>query len=821
MNAILSMHDDSNSANVGGKAAALMQLFGKGYRIPAFLTVQPTAFHRRGLKRDAKVELADMLAELGPGPYAARSSAQDEDGADHSHAGQFLSILNVSADDIPGACWNVHKSGSEGHVAGYRQNRGLSADTGSPAVIVQQMVNARCAGVAFTADPVSGRRDRIVISATEGLGDRLVNGEVDGETITLDKESLLPLAALDCQVLTAQNIRELGELAVRVETDFGCPQDIEWAFDRDTLYLLQARPVTTVLRDLPHADESLMVFDNSNIVESYPGLVSPLTYSFAQYAYSRVYRAFVRLVGINEDAVRQNSAVFDNMLTRIDGRVYYNLGNWYRALALLPGFSLNRSYMETMMGLNQPLPESLVAAMEGRPLSGIARWREMLRVGGVGIRLLFESARLNQTVAGFYKRLGRALAEPATKLDQRPLSELAQEYRRIESDLLDRWDAPLINDFLCMIGFGASRKLLEKWIGPAGLELHNDVMIGQGDIVSAEPAKRIRNMGRLLEGHEDLRKDLAAGDGSGLASHPALQAEIDSYLAKFSDRCTEELKLESVTLDRDPSPLYMAVSAASGERTTAADDVFDLPAKLRELLPSKPIRRFLTARALSWAKKRVRDRENLRFERTRIFGRARHLLRAVGRQFHACGLLESQDDIYYLTIQEVLGAIEGFAVDSNLAELVRLRKAETQASAGRSDPPERIMVKGAALAGLGAMEASSAPADAIDQAESQTGTGCGAGVVRASARVITDPRTQRLAHGEILVARHTDPGWIAVFTNASAIVVERGSLLSHSAIVAREMGIPCVVGLKNATQWISDGETIEINGGSGEVRKVP
>lgn len=822
MTAIKSMTDQATPADVGGKAAALMQLVGKGYRVPAFVTVQPAAFHRRGLKSEARKILADKLSELGPGPYAASSSAREEDGADHSHAGQFLSVLNVEAAKVPNACWQVLKSGSAAHLSGYRKNRGLTGDSDAPAVIVQQMVKARCAGVVFTADPVSGRRDRLVVSAIAGLGDKLVGGEVDGETITLDRGNLLPLHTSKSVLLSDSDLTALGKLALQVEEDFGCPQDIEWAFEEDTLFLLQARPVTTPLRDVPRADETVMVFDNSNIIESYPGLVSPLTYSFAQYAYSRVYRAFVRLVGVKEDIIRDNAAVFDNMLTRIDGRVYYNLVNWYRALALLPGFAFNRSYMETMMGLNQPLPEALVAGMAQPPLEGMARWREMLRVGGVGLRLAFESLRLNRTVTGFYRRLRSALAEPATHLNQLGLTELAREYRRIEADLLDRWDAPLINDFLCMIGFGASRKLLERWAGPKGLELHNDVMIGQGDIVSAEPAKRIRAMGRLLGGHDALRQQLVAGDGSGLDAHPALRVEITAYLDKFSDRCTEELKLESVTLDRDPTPLYMAIGAAAGGGQDLHDQAFDLGEKLRDLLPGKPVRRFFAARALSWAKKRVRDRENLRFERTRIFGRARHLLRAVGHQFHAHGLLDDPDDIYYLTIQEVLGAIEGFAVDSNLSELTRLRKAETEASADRDDPPERIMVEGAALVGLRETTASQAgPDDVTDHATSRTGTGCSAGVIRATARVITDPRTQHLDRGDILIARHTDPGWIAVFTNTAAIVVERGSLLSHSAIVAREMGIPCVVGLKNAMRWISDGETVEVNGGTGEVRRVP
>ncbi|HUH85408.1 MAG TPA: hypothetical protein VLX85_12435 [Stellaceae bacterium] len=131
-----------------------------------------------------------------------------------------------------------------------------------------------------------------------------------------------------------------------------------------------------------------LVFDNSNIVESYPGLVTPLTYSFASYAHARVYRAFVRIVGVDAMTIRAHAATFDNMLARIDGRVYYNLISWYRALALLPGFSLNRGFMEEMMGVAAPLPATVSAVLAPPPAAGIARLREWLRVARVALRLV-------------------------------------------------------------------------------------------------------------------------------------------------------------------------------------------------------------------------------------------------------------------------------------------------------------------------------------------------------------------------------------------------------------------------------------------------
>ncbi len=819
---IFKLRDKAGVDQLGGKGAALARSAEHGFDVPPFFVLSTAAFSNDGLQATAHAELIASLEQLGPGPYAARSSAIEEDGAANSHAGQFLSVLNVSAKDIPDACLQVWRSGANAAVNSYRESRGIDGDSSAPAVIVQQMIDARCAGVAFSADPVSGLQDRFVISAISGLGDRLVGGEEDGETYILGRASGARLRGPDTGVLSSEDIAALHQLIAKVADFCGAPQDIEWAFEGSKLFLLQTRPITTALRPSPLSDDGVIVFDNSNIIESYPGIVSPLTYSFAQYAYSRVYRRFVSLVGVSDASIRAHADVFDNMLARLDGRVYYNLINWYRALALLPGFSLNRAYMETMMGVSSALPQEIADDIAGEPPKGVALAVEWLKIAGVGLKLGFEALRLRLTVGDFYKRLNLALAQPATELDTMPLTSLAAEYRRIEADLLDRWDAPLVNDFLCMIAFGASRKLLEKWAGDEGLAAHNDIMIGQGDIISAEPAKRIRAMGAMAGQDAELTATLERGDGDLIARSPELEKAVAAYIEKFGDRCTEELKLESIPLERDPAPLYMAIASATrkipaAQNTHAADEQKNTDS-LGALFATKPVKRWLARLLVGWARRRVRDRENLRFERTRIFGRARHLFRAVGRQFHAHGLLDDPDDIFYLTVQEVLGAIEGFAVSNGLSGIVALRKAETTASVARPDPEERIIVKGAAISGLHTATPQETPAD--NNERERSGTGCSAGCVKSAARLISDPRTQGIKPGEILVARHTDPGWIAVFSNASAIVVERGSLLSHSAIVARELGIPCVVGLKSAMKWIVDGETIEVDGATGKVRKT-
>ncbi len=814
MNAgILFPQDATDVAIVGGKAASLARLVALGFDVPAFFAVSP-AF-AASVDADA---IALALDKLGPGPYAVRSSGREEDGASHSHAGQFLSLLSVEAGNVAAAIREVWDSGGTESLKSYRSSRGLEADGGAPAVVVQRMADARAAGVAFSADPVSGRRDRIVISAVAGLGDRLVGGAVDGHQYIVDApaERLMSTVAAD-SVLSETDALAVAALAQRVAAAFGKPQDIEWAFDDQRLYLLQARAITTPLRPLPNPDTATTIFDNSNIVESYPGFVSPLTFSFAQYAYARVYRAFLAICAVDAATVRANNAALENMLGRIDGRLYYNLMNWYRLLALLPGFSLNRTHMEGMMGVDEPLPKEIADALAPPPAKGLAAIGEWARVGRMAGKIGLEAFRLPRTVKGFYARLDNALSTPPSAIHAMGLSDLARYYRNIEAELLDRWDAPLINDFLCMMAFGASRKLSEHWLGEKGLTLHNDVMIGQGDIISAEPPQRIARMGRLIAGDEAMIASLADGDRSALKRNPGLEAEVDAYIAKFGDRCTEELKLESITLDANPKPLLASIAAAARQPLSAPKRSGAGLAQLDTLMAGKPLRKAILERVITWAKSRVRDRENLRFERTRIFGQARRVFLAIGQQMHSFDRIDEPRDVFYLTVDEILGAIEGFGLDRDLKALVALRKSQFAADRQTSYPGDRITVRGAVVT-----HEARAPRETnvLGPAMELKGTGCSAGAATAIARVVRDPANEKLERGEILVAQHTDPGWIALFTNASAIVVERGSLLSHSAIVARELGIPCVVGLKGATMQIATGDRLEVDGATGWVKKL-
>jgi rifampicin phosphotransferase len=814
---ILTGEAATSPAAAGGKGAALAKLAAQ-FPVPAFFVIPAEALNDAGLKADAKPQLEAALKTLGPGLFAVRSSGREEDGADSAHAGQFETELNVGAAEVAAAAHRVWKSGFSETLAQYRKAKGLSGVPQPPAVVVQVMVKAKAAGVAFSADPVSGDRGVAVVSAILGLADRLVGGEADGDSYRIDMDGRTLDAEIigDAPVLSETQRAEVAAMARRSERHFGSPQDIEWAFDEAGLHMLQSRPITTLGQAKPDLAGDPVIWDNSNIVESYPGVTSPLTFSFARYVYAHVYRAFSKLMGVSPVLVEEHRAVFENMLGLVDGRVYYNLLNWYRALALFPGFKANRKFMEGMMGVSEALPQDMADAIAPPTDDRFERFIDNLKLGRVGAGLIWHEIRIRPTIDAFYERLNSALARPDAEIDSMAATQLAAEYRHLEQQLLAKWDAPLVNDFLCMIAFGAAKGAMEKWAGDDGLAFLSGMLIGQGDIVSAEPARLIRDMGAMVRNKPDVVKRLAAGDRSAVDATPELRAAFDAYIAKFGDRCTQELKLESRSLHEDPAQVLMAIAAAAVPRA-ASNEAPEAAGDLDDLLP-QPGKRVLAGWLLKWAKARVRDRENLRFERTRLFGRVRRIFLALGARLTEAGVLSNPRDVFNLTVDELLGAVEGAAITTDLRKLADLREAEHSAQLGRPDPPERFTVRGAHVTGVSGLAEQSTPPGEVG--DTRKGLACCKGVVTAKVRVIEDPRIEALLPGEILVARHTDPGWIAVFANAAGVIAERGSLLSHSAIVAREMGVPCVVSLKGVTQWLKTGDIVRLDGGAGTVERT-
>lgn len=825
--------DSTDPRVLGGKAAALAKLADAGFAIPPWFVVSGGADSELG---PLITELQLALREISPDgrPVAVRSSALDEDGQEHSFAGQLESFLNVLPADLVARIKDVRASGQTERVREYRRNCGLDGDPPVPAVLVQRMVRAEWAGVAFAVDPVTNDLSVSVVAAVRGLGESLVSGEHDADTFRIDAGGrILSVERASTGGATGvpeDVIPQIAAMARRVSELRGSPQDIEWAIEQGCLYLLQARPITTLGVNPPKAAPSpaararLVIWDNSNIAESYGGITQPLTFSFARCAYEEVYRSFCRIMGVPRAIIDESDEVYRNMLGLIRGRIYYNLLNWYRLLAMLPGYAVNRRFMEQMMGVSESLSDELVASIN-RPQQG-SRFMGMVRLGVSMVGLELQRRRLPRMIRGFYERLNVSLATDTSRLRTMQPDELAAYYRELQGQLLRRWDAPIVNDFLAMIFHGLLRSLSSRWIDPTSESLHNDLVRGVGGVVSVEPAARLRQMAESIKDDPDLVRLLQTAQVpemlAAVAAHASLRTQYQEYLNKFADRCLEELKLESPTLADDPTTLlrcvgHMGSRLAAGSMPDSGDAEAEAKALrlVRSRLRWRPIRRILFAWVTRNARDRVRDRENLRFERTRVFGRVRRVFVEIGERLAAQGLLESPRDVFFLEVEEVLGFIEGTATTIDLKSMVALRTRQYAQFAAEEPPPDRFSTVGM----VNPLHADERPKETVAaDPHSRRGTGCCAGKVRGLVRVIRDPRGAELKSGEILVAERTDPGWVMLFPAAAGILVERGSLLSHSAIVSRELGIPGIVSIPGLTSWLRDGDEVEFDGSLGVVR---
>lgn len=881
--------DDAPPQAWGGKARALRNLWESGLEIPGWFVLTPTALEcgvprsegdrldqLRGITPGEEVmtALSSALERLCPDgrPVAVRSSGSDEDGKAFSFAGQFETVLGVNPRapaSVRQAVERVWRSAFSERVTAYRRENGLPEEPPFPSVLVQRMVDAKVAGVAFGADPVTGRRGVAVVSAVYGLGSALVDGEVDADTWRVDRDGVieerhvatkrvarlmrstlagervagesagvetvsLPDEQAHRPSLADDQVRQVAEMARRAGDHFGRAQDIEWAMEDGRLFLLQSRPITS-LSSLPDADGVLRVWDNSNIAESYNGVTTPLTFSFARRVYEHAYRQFCRIMGVPGATIEEHADMFPNMLGLVKGRVYYNLINWYRLIAMLPGFSVNRRFMEQMMGVKEGLPESIVAALDRATVAD--RMRDAVRLGGTLAGIVRHQVMLPWSIRRFHQRLREALDSPPRSLSRMRSDELVAHYRDLERRLLTRWDAPLVNDFFAMIFYGVLRRLATRWCHDTDETLQNGLITGQGDIISAEPVRRVQEMARhalaLEREQTGLVTLLCHGSPRAIRERaPDLALRVENYLETYGDRCLEELKLESATLQDDPLPLWRSIGHLARRlqlqglpQETEAGRVQEMraqaEAKVLDALWRNPLRHGIFGWILKNARARVRDRENLRFERTRLFGRVRKIFVELGRRLAEAEVIDDPRDVFWLEVGEVLGFVEGAGSTTSLRGLVEVRRTEFARHLEQESPPGRLQTRGMASLERAVMVPET-PSEPLAGAtgEERSGIGCCPGTVCGEARVITDPRHARLEPGQVLVAARTDPGWVLLFPSASGILVEHGSLLSHSAIVAREMGIPAVVGVPGLTSWLRSGDRVVFDGATGKVKRV-
>ncbi|MBU0681600.1 MAG: hypothetical protein KKD73_09280 [Proteobacteria bacterium] len=797
---------------------------------------------------------------------SVRSSAVDEDSAGASFAGLHDSFLYIrDVDGVLDAVKKVWASAYTTRALMFRlENRFSLADI-RIGVIVQKMVEATISGIMFTANPNSGNVREVLISSLYGAGEGIVsagldadlyiynkkNGEINEELTTKDeqlvfdaekqhglKSQSVPPDLQQKSSLSPQQTREIAQAGLVIEKSYGKPQDIEFSIDAaGRLFILQARPITTIKEYGPAAGNCL-IWDNSNIIESYSGPTTPMTFSFIRHAYTIVYHCFSQVMGISAKDVHKNRHVFENMLGIINGQVYYNIINWYRLVKLFPGFNYNKAFMESMMGLADKVdldePEEQPASFFQRYFVELPKLLKLLGRSIVNFR------RINKLVQQFNDHFNHHYqAWIKLDFDRLPPHELMAIYREMEDKLLWNWKTPIINDFYVMIYYGILKKFSTKWCGDETGSLQNDLICGEGDIESTKPTKLLMALARFIKSNEKYVRLFQEKDHYQLAKvipakeeYREIADRINDYLDQYGFRCINELKLEEPSLHETPEFVYQIIQnyLQMDDDTTLDPAVMEkreqeiraraeaTAAKTMGSSISGILKKPLFHWVLKRARNGVKNRENMRFARTKIYGLLRELLNSLGTQLATERILQNGHDIYYLTIDEVWDFIKGTAVTTNLKGLANLRKEEF-AYYNSVDTPmidDHFETFGMAYhRNLFQQPISNTPST---EGDGLHGIGCSPGQVTGPVKIVQSPRDNLQLKGEILVAGRTDPGWVPLYPAVSGILIERGSILSHSAIVAREMGIPTIVGIPNLMQLLEDGQVVTMDGSTGEVK---
>ncbi|HTI21462.1 MAG TPA: PEP/pyruvate-binding domain-containing protein [Kutzneria sp.] len=824
--------DGSMLATVGGKAANLGVLTAAGLPVPPGFCVTTEAYRRVAagvplaevrdallgveIPADIADEIRTRYLELGAAaPVAVRSSATAEDLPFASFAGQqdtFLNVVGVdSVLDAVRRCW---ASLWTDRAVAYRESNGIDHGAVELAVVVQLMVDSAVAGVLFTANPVTGRRREAVIDANAGLGETVVSGSVNPDHFVVDTASAkilqrrlgdkkvairsvagggteeVPLDSAE-PCLSDQQILALAELGDRVERHYGSPQDTEWAIDADgRLWLTQARPITTL----------------------YPVPDSPSNDGRGRHAYLCVSVA----QGLYRPITPMGIASF--RLIASGGRRMFRLPV---ADALAgPNFFSDageRVYVDATAIVRSRLGRFIVPkvfdVMEARSAAAMRSLFDdpdmSLRPGAVraALRILKLALRM-----GFPFRLVEAILRPS-----------AAERR------LDALGARLVG-FATLTGEHDSRTRLEhviRALPQIPTMLPRALPVPLAGFVMLAWARRLLGSGEGLETvlrglphnvttEMDLElwrvaTELRAEGAEPTADSPAVQR----FLARYGHRAVAEIDPGMPRWSDDPAHILgvLANYLRLDDADAAPDAQFkrgaaEAEAMIRSLsAKAGGLRGRLVRFALGRTRRLAGLRETPKFFLIQFLAQIRRQLQHIGGELAGAGRLDRADDVFFLSLKECREALGG----KDFREIVAGRHESYDREIRRRRVPQMLLSDGTDPEAI-----SAPPADGA-----MIGTAASTGQITAIARVVLDPVGAHLEPGEILVAPSTDPGWTPLFLTAGGLVMEMGGANSHGAVVAREYGIPAVVGVPNATLRIATGDVITVDGAAGTVSLLP
>ncbi|MBN7575210.1 phosphoenolpyruvate synthase [Clostridium sp. 2-1] len=762
----------------GGKGCMLSKMFQAGYPVPDGFVILPSAFNENNLNEDAWNKIKHYLKEIRKGNesvlFAVRSSALSEDSAQASFAGEFETVLNVKTDEeIQSAIYEVFSSRESERVKAYSSVQGMD-QSHQIAVVIQIMIQSEISGVLFTADPITGSHESMTGNFVFGLGEQLVSGEANAYPFNI----MRPKRKYEGPSEFKKYASELYKYASKLEEEYGTHQDIEWAISNGKLYILQARPITTLITGNPDTYEWNDTLDgdflwtNTNVGEAMSDVFTPLSWS--------IIRAL--------DEEQMTIPGYYLFSGNICGRAYTNISY---ALSLYPAFGKDiKSLIKTMSEVFGQMPEEIEIPIY--PFSKLGLIKGM-------------APKLKHRL----KNIIKASKEIPEHLNESPnlcrkMTETIKEVQTKE-ELIDLWKTEILpfNFKALWIALAGGRKMVianklkDELIKVSGIEDTNTLMSNFRGDSSLESLGPIIGISKIITG----------------------EMNREEYRMKYGHRGPHEFELSIPHPGEDEAWLEKQIEEFKNSNTDVEkllnkqhDQYEEALKKLKENFPKEA--NHFEKRIVKVAEA-ARLRESVRSEWTRAF--------RVNRAFalKAGELTGMRNNIFFLYINEVLDLLSGNDLALNH---IAVRKENYKKY--RSLPPLPSIIRGR-FDPFKWVKNSNRRVDYYDESmpittqdsETLKGFAGASGKIQGVVRILTNPEEgEKLKKGEILVASTTNVGWTPLFPKASAIITDIGAPLSHAAIVARELGIPAVVGCGNATTKLKTGDKVIVDGGHGVVQ---
>jgi phosphohistidine swiveling domain-containing protein len=789
---VLSWGHELKNASYGPKADNLKQLEAAGFNVPGFYVIpadKKSDISSANAKHKLQSDFEKWIEKHDISAVAVRSSSTQEDSKAQSFAGQFKTVLDVrESDDFIVALKEVF---------GSKQSEVYSNKSGAIHVIVQQFIEPDISGVVFSINPANGNNE-LVINAASGRGTNVVEGQQAEQYFVNRLDPSNYTRKSDYQnsaTLTETQIQALTSMTLKAELLFRVPQDIEWAIKGDTLYILQARPITQI--------SHLRLWDSSNISESFPGVVLPLTFSVAKRGYLLGYKAQAYSAGLSWYELEAHHRTFDSMIGIFNGKMYYNLLSWYKFISLFPGSARNQKFLDDQIATQGEAVYQIPTKQ-----SGAFKIKFMFR-------MLYRAIFFHLELKRFYLRFARLEAELARMPQAGDSQLLMMQYTHIEQTIIPHFGRTVDNDFFVMSYHGWLKKLLNKWLSNQPFERNN--MIGSiSGVLSAEQALSLYKLAERFKSDQEAFRLLKKADYKALDNHlldTELQGAIAEYIQVFGHRFAEDQKIEAMNPTLEPFGIYKLMEAyiqLDGEKikerltssaSTSKTTENDIKSQLR--FDQGIIYTVLLGRL----KHHLRLREKNRLLRGKTYGYLRDLFPKIGQALVDENIVKVPDDVYYLQIEEIYQLMQGSLITNDLSGRIEKRR-QAYAEFTKIDMPERFITKG--MPSLEVFETTNLTSSKAVAKDSLVGLISSPGTVEGRVVVLREPKIPKEPY-DILVAKHTDPGWTPLIALAKGVIVEHGGMLSHAAIVTRELGIPSIIGVQNVTSVLKTGMRVRIN----------